>query len=142
MLFRFTVTTNLSATLSSSTHFPLFTVIASTLLRQFLPGTRRVSPVARHVLVTVLSLPPRRSEQSYRSDFDYPCCLHPTDAGSTSEVSHFRGHLGVHSRYGPATRSPPLKMALSMGFRYFGFPDTCHSSYGGSDFYPCRTDSC
>ncbi len=45
-----------------STHFPLFTVIESTLLQKFLPGTRRASPVARYALVTVLSLPPRRSE--------------------------------------------------------------------------------
>jgi hypothetical protein len=45
-----------------SIHFPLFTVIESTLLQEFLLGTRRASPVARHVLVTVLSLPPRRSD--------------------------------------------------------------------------------
>jgi hypothetical protein len=44
-----------------SAHFPLFTVIEPTLLQEFLPGTRRASPVARHVLVTVLSLPPRQS---------------------------------------------------------------------------------
>src|ERR1035441_7049005 len=30
------------------------------LLRRFLDGTGRASPVAQHVLVTVLSLPPRR----------------------------------------------------------------------------------
>ena len=45
-----------------SIYFPLFTVIKSTLLQGFLPGTRRASPVARYVLATVLSLPPRRSE--------------------------------------------------------------------------------
>jgi hypothetical protein len=44
-----------------SAHFPLFTVIEPTLLQEFLPGTRRASPVARYVLATVLSLPPRRS---------------------------------------------------------------------------------
>src|SRR5688572_13873870 len=33
------------------------------------------------------------------------------------EFSTLRGHLCVHFRYGPATRSPPSKMALSMGFR-------------------------
>jgi len=42
-------------------HFPLFTVIKPTLLQEFLPGTRRASPVARYILVTVLSLPPRWS---------------------------------------------------------------------------------
>ena len=45
-----------------SIHFPLFTVIESTLLRKFLSGARRASPVAWYVLATVLSLPPRRSD--------------------------------------------------------------------------------
>ena len=45
-----------------SIHFPLFTVIESTLLRKFLSGTRRASPVAQYVLITVLSLPPRQSD--------------------------------------------------------------------------------
>ena len=44
-----------------SIHFPLSTVIEPTLLQRFLPGTRRASPVAQHVLATVPSLPPRRS---------------------------------------------------------------------------------
>jgi hypothetical protein len=47
------------------------------LLRKFLSGTRRASPVARrraspvarYVLVTVLSLPPRRSDSPYQSGF-------------------------------------------------------------------------
>ena len=52
-----------------STHFPLFTVIESTLLQKFLPGARRASPVARYALVTVLSLPPRRSDSPYQSVF-------------------------------------------------------------------------
>ena len=52
-----------------SIHFPLFTVIESTLLRKFLSGTRRASPVARYVLVTVLSLPLRRSDSPYQSVF-------------------------------------------------------------------------
>ncbi len=33
------------------------------------------------------------------------------------DLSTSRGHLCVHARYGPVTRSPPCKMALSMGFR-------------------------
>ena len=56
-------------------------VIRPTLLRRFLAGTRRVSPVAQHVLVTVLSLPPRRGEQPYRSVFGWSFCLRPTVAG-------------------------------------------------------------
>ena len=100
-----------------SAHFPLFTVIEPTLLQKFLPGTRRASPVARHVLVTVLSLPPRQSQWSYQSVFDPSCCLHPTVAGSASGATHFRGHLCVHLRYGPVTRSHLLWIALSMGFK-------------------------
>jgi len=66
---RFDATSNPSVTLSPSIDFPVEPVIRSTLLRWFLLGTRRASPVARHVLVTVLSLPPRRGDQPYRSIF-------------------------------------------------------------------------
>src|SRR6478735_4863732 len=52
--------------------FPVEPVIRSTLLRRFRAGTRRVSPVARHVLVTVLSLPPRRSEGAASVSFRLP----------------------------------------------------------------------
>jgi hypothetical protein len=34
------------------------------------------------------------------------------------------------------------KMTLSMGFRRFGYPPLCHSSYRASGFYPDRTVSC
>ena len=37
---------------------------------------------------------------------DQSCCFHPRDEGSTSEATHFRGHLRIHFRYGPLTRSP------------------------------------
>src|SRR5271167_2800484 len=57
-LLRFIANTDPSATLSPSTDFPGSPVIRSTLLRRFRAGTRRVSPVARHVLATVLPLPP------------------------------------------------------------------------------------
>src|SRR5580693_5848370 len=91
-LLRFIASTDPSAALSSSADFPGSPVIRSTLLRRFLAGTRRVSPVAQHVLVTVLSLPPRRGEQPYRSVFGWSFCLRPTDAGSTLGHLHFRGH--------------------------------------------------
>jgi hypothetical protein len=51
-----------SATLSPSAHFPGSPVIRPTLLQRFRAGARRASPVARHVLAIVPSLPPRRSE--------------------------------------------------------------------------------
>jgi hypothetical protein len=81
-------------------------VIWPTLLRQFLGGTRRASPVARHVLVTVLSLSPRRSEMPLQPACGTSCRLRPIVVGSASGAMNFRGHLCVHSRYGPVTRSP------------------------------------
>ena len=74
---RFMTTTDPAATVSSSTDFPGSPVIRPILLRRFLDGTRTASPVARHVLVTVLPLPPRRSDLSRQSDCDPPCCLRP-----------------------------------------------------------------
>src|SRR5262249_18777897 len=75
---RFLVTTGPASTLSSSAHFPGSPVIGPTWLRRFLGGTRRASPVARRVLVTVLSLPPRRSVPSLRSVCAGACCLRPS----------------------------------------------------------------
>ena len=59
---RFNATTDPTATVSSSTVFSGPPVMRSTLLRRFLDGTRTASPVAWHVLVTVLSLPPRQRD--------------------------------------------------------------------------------
>jgi hypothetical protein len=105
-LLRFPATTRPSATLSSSADFPGSPVIRPTWLRRFRDGTRRASPVARRVLVTMLSLSPRRRSPPRRPACDGPCCLRPWVAGSASGASHFRGHLCVHSRYGLVTRSP------------------------------------
>jgi hypothetical protein len=63
---RFVATTSLAAAVSSSADFPGVPVIRPTWLRRVLGGTRTVSPVARHVLVTVLPLttPPKRQAVS------------------------------------------------------------------------------
>src|ERR1700730_5747405 len=53
---RFAATTGLAAAVSSSADFPGFPVIRLTCSTDFRDGTRTVSPVARHVLVTVLPL--------------------------------------------------------------------------------------
>src|SRR5262245_30283811 len=53
---RFLATTSPAATVSPSTDFPGFPVIRLTCSTDFLDGTRTVSPVARHALVTVLPL--------------------------------------------------------------------------------------
>ena len=110
----------------------------ASLLRRFRGGTRRVSPVAQRVLVTVLSLSPRRSVSPRQPDCDDPCCLRPMIEGSASGAYHFRGHLCVHFRYGPMTRSPSFRMALSMGFR-IRFPSSCYPSYRASGSYPGGT---
>ena len=81
-------------------------VIRPTLLHRFLDGTRTASPVSQHILVTVPPLPPRRSESTRRSGFVDPCCLHPNTESSTSGDILCRGHLWVHLRCGPVTRSP------------------------------------
>ena len=91
-LLRFIASTDPSATLSSSADFPVSPVIRPTLLRRFRAGTRRASPVAQHVLVTVLSLPPRQGEQPRRPDFGCSCRLRPSVAGSALGGTHFRGH--------------------------------------------------
>src|SRR5208283_2650808 len=128
-LLRFIATADPAATLSSSADFPVSPVIRPTLLRRFLAGTRRASPVARHVLVTVLSLPPRRGDQPYRSVFGSPCCLRPTVGGSAFGATHFRGHIRVHCCYGPVTRNLP-EGGLVDRLRKFGFPLLRYPNYG------------
>src|SRR5207344_1585994 len=58
----------------------------------FAPGRGGLLPVAYHVLVTVLSLPPRRGEHPYRSVFGCSCGLRPLVEGSALGDTHFRGH--------------------------------------------------
>ena len=108
VITRFIATTNPSATLSPSANSREPPVIWPTLLRQFLGGTRRASPVAQHVLATVLSLPPRRSDSRRLSQpAALSCSLRPYGRGlGLRGYSFFRGHLCVHFRYGPVTRSP------------------------------------
>ena len=81
-------------------------VIRPTLLRRFLGGTRTASPVAQRILVTVLPLPPRRSESTCRSGFVDPCCLKLKQRKLGLRSHLCRGHLWVHLRCGPVTRSP------------------------------------
>ena len=81
---RFSATTDPAATVSSSADFPGLPVIRPTLLQTFLPGTRTASPVSWHVLVTVLSLPPRQRNRSHQLVCDLPWCLRPEDGNSAS----------------------------------------------------------
>src|ERR1035437_3176290 len=99
-LLRFIANTDPSATLSPSIDFPVSSVIRSTLLRLFLAGTRRASPVAWHVLVTVLSLPPRRDRDAASVRFRHPMLPSPFSCG-----------LGprIHSLSRPLSRSLSLR---------------------------------
>ena len=118
-LSRFAATTDPAATVSPSADFPGPPVIRPTLLRRFLDGTRTASPVAQHVLVTVLPLPPRRSDLPPQSDCDKPCCLRPDTEGSASG-SCFLSRPPVSSlplRPGDSLTLP--KRALSVGFTRF-----------------------
>ena len=116
-------------------------VIRPTLLRRFLGGTRTASPVAQRILVTVLPLPPRRSESTRRSGFVDPCCLRQTIEGWASGVYYLsRPPMGsLALRPGDSLTIP--KMALSVGFKTFGFPPVCDSSYRAPDYCPGGTVS-
>src|SRR5215471_6754932 len=104
---RFSATTGPAATVSPSIAFPVLPVIRPTLLHRFLDGARTVSPVARHVLATVLSLPPRRSDMPPRSVCAHVMLPSPDQRGLGLRIIFFgRGHFWVHPRYGPVTRSP------------------------------------
>ena len=83
---QFITTPNPSATLSPSFPFPVEAGYRSDLLQRFLAGARRVSPVARHALATVLSLPPRRSDLTSWLAHVRPCCLRPEPGDSASGV--------------------------------------------------------
>src|ERR1700720_2728504 len=140
-LLRFLATPDPSATLSSSADFPGSPVIRPTLLRRFRAGARRASPVAWHVLVTVLSLSPRRDQDAASVRFRHPMLPSPFVCGLGSRVHLFSRPLRVHSHYGPVTRDLP-KGDLVDGLQSLGFPPPCHPSYGASDFCPGRFDPC
>ena len=71
---------------------------------------------------------PAGMNQTYHPVFVCSSCLRPTDAGSASGASTFRGHLCVHSRYGLVTRSHPFDGFVNR-LQDFGFPPPCYPSY-------------
>ena len=99
------------------------------LLHRFLDGTKTVSPVARHVLATVLSLPPRRSGTPRPSVCAMPCCLRPNLTGSAFGVIFLsRPLLGSLSlRPGDSLTTP--RAALSVGsIRFVSSTNTTQST--------------
>ena len=89
----------------------------------------RASPVAQHVLVTVLSRPPRQGEQPCRSVFGCPGCLGPLVAGSALGKYRFSRPQRVHCCYGPLTRDLPWE-GLVDRLRRFRFHRLRHPNYG------------
>ncbi len=118
--------------------FPGVSGYTASLLRRFRAGTRRVSPVAQHHLVTVLSLPTPPKWLAASVHATRHAAFARKVRARPSDFSTFEA-IWVHLRYGPVTRSPSLKMALSVGFRTFSFLPACYSSYGALDFYPGGT---
>src|SRR5207249_5362876 len=105
------------------------------LLRRFLDGTRRVSPVARHDLVTVLSLPtpPKCFAASVLAT------LHAAFARKVrarpSGCSTFEA-IWVHLRYGPVARSPSISDGFVNRLQDSQFPSFLLFKLRGFDFYP------
>src|SRR5260370_7848910 len=108
------------------------------LLRRFLDGTRRVSPVARHDLVTVLSLPtpPKCFAASVLAT------LHAAFARKVrarpSGCSTFEA-IWVHLRYGPATRSPSFSDGFVNRLQDVQFPSFLLLTLRGLHYYPLGT---
>src|ERR1700733_6942940 len=134
-LLRFIATTDPAATFSSSADFPVSPVIRPTLLRRFRAGTRRASPVAQHVLVTVLSLSPRRGGDAASVRFRHPMLPSPYGSRLGPRIFAFRGHIYVYCRYGPATRSLPKGDVVDR-LQDFDLSPPCYPNYGAPDFCP------
>src|SRR5512135_388731 len=107
----------------------------------FAGGARRASPVTRHVLVTVPSLPPRRSGSPRQPTCDDPCGLRLTTEGSAS---------GVFILSGPPMRSLSLRpgdsltiprMAFVNGLQDIRFPSCLPFELRGVGCYPGGADS-
>ncbi len=107
-------------------------VIRPTWLRRFLGGTRTASPVAQRILATLLPLPPRRSESTRRSGFVDPCCLRLITEGSASGVQFVSGPPMGSLALRPGDSLTIPRMALSVGFRTFGFPPCLRLKRQGS----------
>jgi hypothetical protein len=118
--------------------FPGVAGYTASLLRRFLDGTRRVSPVARHDLVTVLSLPtpPKCFAASALAT------LHAAFAREVrarpSGFSTFEA-LWVYLRYGPVTRSPSLLDGFVNRLQDSQFPSFLLFKLRGLSSYPDGT---
>jgi len=104
----------------------------------FSSGARRASPVAWHVLChrAVASTPPKRVGRISQISAAHAAFAHPRKAQPSGFP--FRGHIRVHFRYGPVTRTFPQGRLVDR-LQIIAFAPLCYPSYGASDFYPGRS---
>src|SRR5271167_1319903 len=89
--------------------------------QQAIDGTGTFTPLdpqSCRLLLTVLSLPPRRSVMSHRSARAMPCCLRPVPGSSASGSKFFRGHLWVYFR---CWDRPRVRQLLGEGLPFLPF---------------------
>jgi hypothetical protein len=123
--------------------FPGVAGYTTDLLHRFLDGTRTVSPVAEHALVTVL---PLTTPPEWQRRVSQPAACHaafaPQQRARPPDVSFLsRPPLGsLMLRPGDSLTIP--RMALSVGFvRGVSSVNGRNPRYGASDYYPRGTDS-
>ena len=101
-------------------------IIEPTLFRPFLSGMKRVSPVALHILVTMLLLPPR---QSCHFPFQSVSERHTAFAirllARPTGFTHFRGYLCIYLRYGLVICMTALQSFVNE-LHEFHFFHPCH----------------
>jgi hypothetical protein len=101
----------------------------------FAPGRGGLRQLLGMSLSSCCRFHPAEVGMPHRSNFGIPCCLRPSVAGSTLGSTHFRGHLRVHFRYGPMTRSLP-EGDLVDRLQDLGFPPSCYPTTGRLTFAP------
>jgi hypothetical protein len=138
-LLRFFATMGPSATLSSSTDFlgsPVIRFAAPPISRRDEEGFS--SCLAHPCHRATANTPPECLTASVSCGD--PCCLRPFGAGSAPGVFGFRGHLCVHFRCGPMTRSPSQRW-LCRSASFASFPPQMRSKLQGPDSCPGRSTS-
>ena len=111
-----------------------YPVIRPTMLRRFLAGARRASPVAFarpcHRAVATTTPECRSASASLR------CVILPWSLLRNLGLRgmNIRGHLCVRSRYGPVTRRPPFPVAMSVSFSSSVSPSLSLKLWGSGSF--------
>ena len=91
--------------------------------------------MARHVLVTVLSLPPRRGDQPLSVSVRLVILPSPFGCGLGPRGYSFSRPQRVHFCYGPVTRGLPWRDLVDR-LQSFSFHHLCYPNYGALTFTP------